>query len=142
MLLKKNEKGDIVKGIYESSNILTSEYNKKSKDLTIVFSYGGTYTYENVPLTDFTRFEIADSQGKVLNSHIKKYSFINNGKIDTKTIKEDIKKIKEDDIKDYLGVVVVFMKGITSEFDTNGDVPKATMDKLKDLISSYESKLK
>ena len=75
MILKKQEKDNIIKAIYDSSNILASIYNKENMDLTLIFKKGAQYKYPNVTLTDYTSFEIAESQGIVFNSHIKKYTF-------------------------------------------------------------------
>jgi hypothetical protein len=75
MILKKQEKDNIVKAIYDSSNILASTYNKENMDLTLIFKKGAQYKYPNVSLTDYTRFELAESQGIIFNTHIKKYAF-------------------------------------------------------------------
>jgi hypothetical protein len=47
MILKKQEKDNVVKAIYESSNICASTYNKQTKDLVIIFNNGGQYKYPN-----------------------------------------------------------------------------------------------
>jgi hypothetical protein len=75
MILKKQTKDNLVKAIYASSNICASTYDTQTKDLVIIFNNGGQYKYPNVSETDYTRFEIADSQGAIFNSHIKKYDF-------------------------------------------------------------------
>lgn len=72
-LIKRIEKDDEVLVTYDSSNILSSKFDKKTNDLTITFKKGKQYLYENVSNTDYMRFEIAESQGKVFNSHIKQY---------------------------------------------------------------------
>jgi hypothetical protein len=71
MLLKRVEKENIVKSIYDSSNILASKYDKTTKDLTITFKRGAQYKYIGVSSSDYMRFETAESQGAILNSHIK-----------------------------------------------------------------------
>ena len=75
MLLKTQEQDNKKKSIYASSNICASIYDKSTSALTILFNNGGQYVYEGVTNTDYTRFEMADSQGAVFNSHIKKYPF-------------------------------------------------------------------
>lgn len=72
-LIKRIEKDDEILTTYDSSNILSSKFDKKTNDLTITFKRGKQYLYENVSNTDYMRFEIAESQGKVFNSHIKQY---------------------------------------------------------------------
>lgn len=73
MILKRQEKDGKVKAMYESSNILASTYDTTTNDLTIIFKAGTQYKYTKVSKTDYMRFEIAESQGAVFNSHIKKY---------------------------------------------------------------------
>lgn len=90
MILKKQEKNEKVKAIYSSSNICASTYDKDTKSLVIIFNNGGQYLYEGVSLTDYTRFESADSQGIVMNSHIKKHPFTKLDKVDTTAILTEI----------------------------------------------------
>jgi KTSC domain len=73
MVLKKEVHEDIIKCTFDSSNVIASEFNQKTQDLIITFKAGTRYKYANVSATDYMRFEIAESQGKVFNSHIKKY---------------------------------------------------------------------
>lgn len=75
MILKRQEKENIIKALYDSSNVLASTYDTESCDLTIIFGSGNQYKYSNVSKSDYMRFEIAESQGKIFNSHIKKYAF-------------------------------------------------------------------
>jgi KTSC domain len=75
MLLKRDVTENIIKALYESSNILASIYNLSSFELIIIFKSGAQYKYANVSQTDYTRFETADSQGSVFNKHLKKYVF-------------------------------------------------------------------
>ena len=75
MILKRQEKDTIIKALYDSSNVLASTYDTESCDLTIIFKSGTQYKYSNVSKSDYMRFEIAESQGKVFNTHIKKYAF-------------------------------------------------------------------
>lgn len=75
MILKRKEKNNIVKAIYESSNIVASTYDTNTEDLVLIFKSGTQYRYSNVSKSDYMRFEIAESQGKVFNTHIKKYAF-------------------------------------------------------------------
>ena len=76
MILKKQENENEVRGLYKSSNICASIYNKSNGDLTVLFNNGGQYKYSKVSLTDYTRFELAESQGVVFNSHIKNDEYI------------------------------------------------------------------
>jgi hypothetical protein len=141
MLLKKDEKNGIVKGFYDSSNILMSEYSKNDNGLTIVFKGGGKYLYKGVTFRDFTRFEIADSQGIVLNKHIKnKYGFDNLGKIDTKFITEEIKTINEETLKELGSTLITKMKALIKENNEQGTISKTLLNSLKTDINTYETK--
>lgn len=95
MLLSTEKKDDLTNVIYESSNILTSSYNEAAKELTVVFKNGGQYKYKGVPTNDYLRFELAESQGKVLNSHIKKYPFEKLENVNVEPINAQILILKE-----------------------------------------------
>jgi hypothetical protein len=66
---------------------------KNTKDFTIIFNNGGQYVYSTVSETDYTRFELADSQGLVFYIS-KKYPFVKLDKIDTKAILTEVTEIK------------------------------------------------
>jgi hypothetical protein len=140
MLLRKTVKNDVVKASYESSNILVSEYNQKNNDLTVVFKNGGKYTYNNVKLTDYTRFELADSQGKVLNTHIKAYAFVNHGKIDTTSLTEEIQTIKKADLQEYAEVIKTNALGLASSVDMGIDLTDSKLDEMAKAMETFKSK--
>jgi hypothetical protein len=73
MILKRQEKGDIVKALYDSSSILASTYNTATQVLEIIFETGNRYSYQGVAKSDYFRLETAESQGKEFNARIKKY---------------------------------------------------------------------
>jgi len=73
MILKRQEKGDIVKALYDSSSVLASTYNTITLELEIIFETGNRYSYQGVTKADYFRLETADSQGKEFNARIKKY---------------------------------------------------------------------
>lgn len=73
MLVKRNEKENVIECLFSSSNVLSSKYDKSSLELTVVFNQGTQYKYKGVRMTDYTRFELSDSQGKELNGRIKEY---------------------------------------------------------------------
>lgn len=61
---------------YRSTNVLYSECidnDDKPKTLKVVFSNGRQYQYDDVDVRDYLFFRESCSQGKVLNSNIKKY---------------------------------------------------------------------
>ncbi len=97
MILKRIEKDNQIKALYDSTNILGSVYNTESSDLDLIFKSGQKYRYKGVSKADYMRLEIAESQGQVFNTHIKKYAFEKLEKVDpTKILVEaDELKIKE-----------------------------------------------
>lgn len=94
MILERVEKDGVVDAIYESSNIVASSYDKIKKNLNITFNYGGNYTYQGVPETDYMRFETSESQGKTLNSHIKKYAALKHENVDVSLIFDKVSNVK------------------------------------------------
>lgn len=75
MLLKRQEKNNVIKAIYKSSNLLASTYNTETSELILVFNKGTQYKYAEVKASDYTRLELAESQGAVFNTHIKSYPY-------------------------------------------------------------------
>jgi|TARA_R110000796_G_scaffold742_3_gene2771 hypothetical protein len=101
MLIRKQVTGEAVVSHYNSSNLLVSEYNQLSRDLIITFKNGGVYKYDNVSASDYMRFEMADSQGKVLNSSIKPtHDFTRLEDVNSDELNEKINSIKLDNLKE------------------------------------------
>ena len=141
MIISRVENNGIVNGLYNSSNILASEYNKTSKDLIITFGYGGKYKYLEVSLTDFTRFESAESQGKVLNSHIKtNYGFekLENG--DVKLIKESITDAYNDEVESFKESIILQMKENLDYQEKNDNFHMVQLDGLFKTYKIYKEK--
>jgi hypothetical protein len=95
MLLKKQENDTVIKVMYNSSNVIASIYEKQTQDLTLIFAAGTQYKYPNVSTSDYTRFELAESQGKVFNSHIKKPNFTKLDPINPEAILTEIATMKK-----------------------------------------------
>ena len=143
MILKRKEKEGVIKAIYSSSNICASVYNTVTNELSIIFNHGGQYKYTDVAKTDYMRFETADSQGSVLNTHIKKYATSKLDNVDTTEILKEVEelKVKEEPqvtpdvaVKDMLQN----MSDIISNYLKNGNVTTASLTGLKDKISTFE----
>jgi hypothetical protein len=98
MLLKRIEKDGIIKALYESSNVKASTYDTKNSSLTIVFGSGVGYQYDNVSSVDYAKFELADSQGKVFNKHIKQHTYRILGEMDIDSIQEEMRATKAQEI--------------------------------------------
>jgi hypothetical protein len=56
----------------KSSNIKKTEYDTATNSLKIVFNNDAIYEYENVPHQIYTKFRVAESQGKYFSSEIAK----------------------------------------------------------------------
>lgn len=97
MILKRQEKDNLIKALYDSSNVLASTYDNTTSDLTIIFKGGNRYKYSGVSKTDYMRFEIAESQGAVFSSHIKKYAFEKLTPIDPSKILFEAEKLANEE---------------------------------------------
>ncbi len=142
MLLKKQEKDNVTKAIYASSNVCASTYDRTTKDLTIIFNNGGQYKYPNVSETDYTRFELADSQGVVLNSHIKKYAFEKLDKVDPSAILAEVTELKDAEKKAKIEVatkkMITSVNAVTTYYETTQSVDPALYSKMKSAMEEYE----
>lgn len=90
MLVKRNEKGTVIECLFSSSNVLSSKYDKATQELIVVFNAGTQYKYKGVRMTDYTRFELSDSQGKELNGRIKQYPTEKLENVNTTTLVREI----------------------------------------------------
>jgi hypothetical protein len=64
--------GNLIEVTVNSTNLKTASYNTETEDLIITFNNGGIYQYDNVPWNKFTKFRLAESQGKYFNQNIAK----------------------------------------------------------------------
>jgi hypothetical protein len=55
-----------------SSNLKSATYNTEEKTLIVEFNNGAIYQYNEVPWEIFTKFRMAESQGKFFNTSISK----------------------------------------------------------------------
>ncbi len=95
MILKRIEKDGLIKALYDSSNVLGTIYNPETYDLDIIFKSGQKYRYKNVSKSDYMRLEIAESQGQIFNTHIKKYGFEKLESVDPNKILDETDELKE-----------------------------------------------
>lgn len=142
MLLKKQENNNVTKAIYASSNVCASTYDRTTRDLTIIFNNGGQYKYPNVSETDYTRFELADSQGVVLNSHIKKYAFEKLDKVDTSAILAEVNELKDAEkkikIEHATKTMMAAVNAVSVYYETTETVDPALYTKMKSAMDEYE----
>ena len=139
MILERVEKDELVKAIYESSNVLASTYNRNDKNLNVVFKNGGNYTYQNVSETDYMRFETAESQGKVLNTQIKRYAFLKHDPVDTDDYLKKIKDLKESELKALIDGLIIEMEEAVAYSQTNGTFNDGSLDKITRMIELYNN---
>jgi predicted house-cleaning noncanonical NTP pyrophosphatase (MazG superfamily) len=96
MILLKHEENGSIECLYESSNILGSKYITNEKKLAIIFKSGRQYVYNDVTYEEYRKFELAESQGKILNSIIKGHEFEKSPNIvDVIPMVEQIDSIKD-----------------------------------------------
>lgn len=145
MLLKQLIENDLIKSTYSSSNIVASSYDKTKKELIITFANGGQYIYYDVSLTDYTRFELADSQGAVFNSHIKKHNFKLIGNIITDDLLTEINDLKNAQKKQMLEDSAIIMihklQGLLTHYNTHNSINDELFKKGLDAMNEYKTKL-
>tara|TARA_R110000851_G_scaffold196444_2_gene347353 strand:- start:5787 stop:6218 length:432 start_codon:yes stop_codon:yes gene_type:complete len=143
MILKRTVNEGVVNGLYDSTNILASAYDQTTNNLTVTFKNGGKYKYNGVIMKDFTRFELADSQGKVLNSHIKNnYEFEALGKIDTKDILESVAVLEKESLQEFAEVVRAKALDLIAEVDSNLELSDKRIVELESALAVYKGKRK
>jgi hypothetical protein len=75
-IIKEEIIGTKIKNEIKSSNIKSTVYDTETKDLVVEFNNGAKYQYDNVPHQVYTKFRLAESQGKFFTTDIaKKYSY-------------------------------------------------------------------
>ncbi len=68
--------GEMINVDIESSNLSRAEYNTNTSLLKVFFKNGAIYEYESVPWDVYTKFRLAESQGKFFVSDIsRKYKY-------------------------------------------------------------------
>lgn len=76
MILKEEIVGDVIKNQIRSSNMKYAEYNTSTKEMTVIFNNDKTYTYLNVPHSEYTKFRLSESQGSYFSKNISnKYKY-------------------------------------------------------------------
>lgn len=71
-ILKEEIQGTRIINEIKSSNIKKTEYDTETKKLVVEFNNGFKYEYEEVPHQIYTKFRMAESQGKFFVSDISK----------------------------------------------------------------------
>lgn len=71
-IISEKIEGKIIEITIQSSNLKNASYNTETEDLTVTFNNGSIYVYNKVPWAKFTKFRMAESQGKFFNENIGK----------------------------------------------------------------------
>lgn len=137
MLLKRQEKNGLIRGLYESSNILASTYNESTNDLEIIFKSGTKYKYSNVSKSDYMRFEIAESQGVVFNSHIKKYAFEKLENVDVNEIISEANSLAEVEIESRKKEIIETIGGFNPSINDSNESFINSLNKLQTKITEF-----
>lgn len=147
MIIKKQEKNGKIKAMYSSSTICASIFDTATKDLTVIFNNGGQYKYFNVELTDYTRFETADSNGVTFSTYIKKKytNFEKLDKLDDNTIKSILKEVDELKVAEEkvstegaAKSMMEVMAAMVSNYISTGNVDSSMLNKLQTKIVAYD----
>lgn len=144
MILKKQDKDGLVKALYNSTNIVASIYESKTNTLDLIFKAGTKYRYNGVSKSDYMRFEIADSQGEIFNSHIKKYPVSKLENVDVTKILEEGTSLKQQEHNALVEAkrerLVKTLRGVVLLADGNKPIVDL-LDRVKTEIDDYVNKL-
>jgi hypothetical protein len=69
-IISETINGKVIDIVINSSNLKTASFNTETEDLTVTFNNGAIYEYNKVPWNKFTKFRLAESQGKYFNENI------------------------------------------------------------------------
>jgi hypothetical protein len=146
MILKRQEKNGKIKAMYSSSTVCASVFDTASKDLIVIFNNGSQYKYPSVELTDYTRFETADSNGSVFNTYIKKKytNYVKLDKLDETTISAIMKEVDELKVAEEKAstdgsskAMMEIMAGMVANYVSTGSVDYDMFRKLESKIEAY-----
>ena len=75
-IISEKIEGKLIEVTIQSSNLSSAKFNTETEDLIVSFNNGAIYEYNKVPWEKFTKFRLAESQGKFFNENIaKKYTY-------------------------------------------------------------------
>lgn len=147
MIVKRIEKNGKIKAMYSSSTVCGSVFDTATRDLVVMFNNGGQYKYPAVEMTDYTRFETADSTGSVFNTYIRK-KYTNFEKLDEladDTIKNILKEIEDlraaENKASLEGATKAMMETIAltlASFVSTGKVDYDAFRKLQTKMEAYD----
>jgi hypothetical protein len=75
-IISEKIEGKLIEVTIQSSNLSSAKFNTETEDLIVSFNNGAIYEYNKVPWDKFTKFRLAESQGKFFNENIaRKYTY-------------------------------------------------------------------
>ncbi len=75
-IISEKIEGKLIEVTIQSSNLSSAIFNTETEDLIVSFNNGAIYEYNKVPWEKFTKFRLAESQGKFFNENIaRKYTY-------------------------------------------------------------------
>lgn len=146
MLVKRQEKDNVIKAMYKSSTVCASIYNKNTQDLIMIFNNGGQYKYPLVENIDYTRFELAESHGSAFNTFIKKKytGFEKMIPVDASTLQkimDEINQLKNAEDKSLVDglskPMLESMNAFIGSFLTHGVINTALYNKVESTMKDY-----
>lgn len=139
MLIKRNDKGNKVESLYDSSNILASSWDKTTNDLTITFKRGVQYVYKNVRATDYARFELAESQGAELNKRIKNvYNYEKLDGVDTADLVKEIYTYQKEEMSKAEKNLISVMKSFIIAHENQGSIDLKELSNIEFFINKVK----
>jgi hypothetical protein len=138
MLVKRNEKGSVIECLFSSTNVLSSKYDKTTQELTIVFNAGTQYKYKGVRMTDYTRFELSDSQGKELNGRIKGYPSVKLENINTTELVREIHEYSPKELSKEEKQLVLTMEAFLLAHKNKSRIDMKELDNVEFFINKVK----
>lgn len=75
-IISEKIEGTLIEIEIKSSNLKSAKYDTQTQILEVKFNNNSTYQYESVPWKIFTKFRMAESQGRFFNTDISRnYSY-------------------------------------------------------------------
>jgi hypothetical protein len=71
-IISESINGNLIEVTIKSSNLQSATYFTEEEKLSVTFNNGSIYEYEKIPWAKFTKFRMAESQGKYFNQEISK----------------------------------------------------------------------
>lgn len=141
MLLERISKNNIVEALYESSNIVASTYDMNNNQLKLVFKGGAEYIYNNVPITEYYKLELAESQGVAFNKYLRSYPFEKGGEVDISMLHERIQEVKQQEIDGISNDLIEAARHLVDFYEEGASIDEDSLKRLKRIITLRETKI-